>query len=132
MAKREPDSEGDLMNGNRVYVGRTPNPRLVQATILIVQAVLSKEIAENVAEPLKGDILTSAEKTISYIADDYCGVGAHGNRPPNPFPGPRGLDLAIAVAAFANIAAVSGSFRDELMKVAGSITKKAYARISTK
>jgi|HubBroStandDraft_6_1064221.scaffolds.fasta_scaffold1631182_1 hypothetical protein len=117
------------MNERRVYAARTPDPRLVHATILMAQAVLSKEIAENVAEPLKGNILKSAEKTISSIADDYCGVGAHGNRPPNPFPGPRGLDLAIAVATFANIAAKSGSFRDELMKVAGSITKKAYESV---
>ena len=103
------------------------NQQLVQATILIVQAVLSKQIATHMAEPLKGSIMQSAERTISYIADEYCGTGTHSHKPPRPMPGPRGLDLAIAVATFANVTAKSEKFRDELMKVAGALTQKSYA-----
>jgi hypothetical protein len=114
------------MQPNRVGEWRRGNPHLVQATILIVQAVLSKEIAAHVDEPLKGSIQSSADRTISYIADDYCGNGAKSGKPPRPFPGPRGLDLAVSVATFANVAAKSGSFRDALMKVAATLTKKAY------
>jgi hypothetical protein len=114
------------MQENRTYSRRRINPQLVQATILIVQAVLSKLIAENVAEPLKGNIVKSAEKTIDFIADEYCGT-RHSTKPPRPMPGPHGLDLAISVATFANVSAKSGAFRDELMKVAGALTQKAYA-----
>ncbi len=114
------------MQENRVYSRRRTNPQLLQATILIVQAVLSKQIAGNVAEPLKGNILKSAERTIDYIADEYCGTRSHSTKPPKPMPGPHGLDLAIAVATFANVTAKSESFREELMKVAGALTKKAY------
>ncbi len=114
------------MQGIRTSSRRAINPRLLQATILIVQAVLSKQIAETVAEPLKGNILKSSEKTIDYIADEYCGTGTHSTKPPKPMPGPHGLDLAIAVATFANVTARSETFRNELMKVAGAITKKAY------
>jgi hypothetical protein len=116
----------DGMQENRTYLRRRINPQLVQATILIVQAVLSKLIAENVAEPLKGNIAKSAEKTIDFIADEYCGTRAHSTKPPRPMPGPSGLDLAISVATFANVSAKSGNFRDELMKVAGALTQKAY------
>lgn len=115
------------MQRNTVKAWRRANPRLVQATLLIVQAVLSKEIAAQVGEPLKGRILTSAERTISTIADDYCGNGKSGGvRPPTPLPGPRGLDLALSVATFANVIAKSVSLRNGLMAVAGALTKKAY------
>jgi hypothetical protein len=92
-----------------------------------MQAVLSKEIAANVAEPLKGNIIKSADRTILQILDDFCGTGT--GRPPRPMPGPHslGVDLAISVATVANVTVRSENFRTELMKVAGLLTQKAYS-----
>jgi hypothetical protein len=109
---------------------RAAGSRLTTATYLIIQAVLSKEIASSVSEPLRGDINKSAEKSISWIIDDWCGTPSISHRPPKPLPGPTGLDLALAVATFANLATKSGSFRDELMKIAGQITESAYRGIT--
>jgi hypothetical protein len=91
-----------------------------------MQAVLSKEIAANVAEPLKGNIIKSSDRTILQIMDDFCGTYF---RPPRPMPGPHhlGIDLAISVATVANVTARSENFRTELMKVAGLLTQKAYS-----
>jgi hypothetical protein len=118
------------MQTNQMPVRRRSDPRLVNATLLIVQAVLSKEIAANVDEPLKGSIIKSADSTISFIADEFCGTATspHTKRPPRPMPGPRGLglELAIAVATFANVGGKSESLRIELMKVAGNLTQKAF------
>lgn len=114
------------MQPTRTNAWRRVNPRLVRATLLIVEAVLSKEIAAHVNEPLRGQINKSADATIAFIADDYCGNGAQAKHPPRPLPGPRGLDLAIAVATFAQVQSKAGGFRDELMRIAGTLTQKSY------
>jgi hypothetical protein len=43
-------------------------------------------------------------------------------------PGPHvaGINLAISVAAFANLASLPETVRGELMNIAGTLTKKAY------
>lgn len=105
---------------------RLADPKLASATFLIVQAVLAKEIAAHVPDPLKSNITKSAEKTIAWIIDDYCGTSVNPHRPPKALPGPTGLNLALAVATFANLALKSGNLQAELMKVAGAITQKAY------
>jgi hypothetical protein len=115
------------MKENQISAVRKADPRVVNATILIVEAVVLKEIAAHIAEPLKSSITTSAEKTISSIADEYCGTGT-GRKPPKLLPGPRllGVQLAISIAGFANIAAKSESLRSQLMQIAGDLTHKAY------
>jgi hypothetical protein len=105
------------------------NPKLLNAVTQIVRAVLSKEIAATVGDPLKSQIIKRAEETIAFIIDDYCGTRGHSMTPPWPMPGPRGpaLDLAIALAGFANITAQPGTLRTEIMKIAGHLTQTAYA-----
>lgn len=118
------------MRVNPSQVAVSARSRLARTTMLIVRAVISKEIARTVSEPLKTNIIKSADNTISYIADDYCGTGTGGRtkRPPKTMPGPRGpgINLAIAVAAFAHVTAVSENVREELMSIAGNLTQKAY------
>jgi hypothetical protein len=107
---------------------RRASPQLVNATLLIIQAVLSKEIATQVSEPLKSSMIKSADESINFITDEYCGTGVH-SKMPSPMPGPRpmGIQLALSVATFAHHGTLSGGLREELMKMAGHLTEKAYA-----
>jgi hypothetical protein len=105
---------------------RSVDVRLANATLQVVRAVISKEIAANLAEPLRSNINKSADTTISWIIDDYCGTSIHSHRTPRPMPGPHGVDLAVSVATFANLVARSERFREELLRVAGEIAQKAY------
>lgn len=118
------------MRVNPSQMGLSARSRLTKTTMLIIRAVISKEIARTVSDPLQSNIIKSADNTISYITDDYCGTGtgSRTKRPPKTMPGPSGpaINLAIAVAAFANVTAVSESVRKELMNIAGNLTQKAY------
>jgi hypothetical protein len=104
------------------------NSRLRYATLVLIQAAVAKDIAEHVNEPLKSQILTSSNRTISYIADDYCGTGSSSKTPPKPVPGPNafGVQLAVSLATFANVAVRATGLRSELMRIAGIMTQKAY------
>lgn len=108
---------------------RKANPELVAATLLIADAILSKEIAHYVDGPLRGEIAGRADKTILYIADEYCGTTGISRKPPRPMPGPpvMALQLAVSITTFANVTIKSERMREEFMKVAGDLTTKAYA-----
>ena len=115
---------------NQVIVRKTSNPKLLSALVLLTRAALSKEIAGGVSGPLKGQIGKSADETIKFIIDDYCGTGKIPTTPPIPLPGPHGpaLRLATALAGFANLNVQEGGLRAELMKIASDLTQKAYSR----
>jgi len=106
----------------------TTSSRLINAVARITRAALSKELAAHVNEELGRQIVARANQTISFIVDEYSGVAGFTKVAPKPMPGPNSaaLELAMSLVATANLGVRSDNLRNELSKIAGQITEKAY------
>lgn len=107
--------------------GHRSNPRVLRGAALCVQAASVKTIAGTVPEPLKLQLVQSADATINAVIDDYCGTPSSPNIH-GPWPGPSALalDLASIIAVYANTRVQPGEFQANLMEIAGRLVKKAY------
>jgi hypothetical protein len=105
---------------------RVVNPRLLRALARCIEAAAVKDMAANVTEPLKNQLVRRAELTIDHIVDDFSGTA----RPliPGPWPRPStiALQLATALTIYANTTVQSGGLRQGLTEIATKLVEKAY------
>jgi len=103
------------------------NPRLLKGAALCLRAAAVKEIAPTVPEPLRAQLLSSSDQSISAIIDDYCGTPSPPKvRNPWSLPSNMALDLATLLAVYANTRVQAGGLRTELLKIAGGLVQKAF------
>jgi hypothetical protein len=104
-----------------------PNPSpWSPAVSFLISAISLKEVASKLPEDqLRKDLNGRADHAISTFIDDYCGTPPRGI--PWPWPGPPPWvypivsELGMAANTFQE-----GSFRNEVLRVAGQIAQKAF------
>jgi hypothetical protein len=106
---------------------RFRNPKVLRGAALCLRAAAVKEIAGNLPEPLRGELMGSSEKSISAVIDDYCGTPTPPKiRNPWSVPSPVALDLAALLVVYANTKVQAGGLRTTIQHIAGRLVQTAF------
>jgi hypothetical protein len=111
------------MISKRPYV----NPRVLRGASRCLRAAVVKSIAGGVAEPLRAQLMKSADLAIDEVLDDYCGTtGPH--RPKRSAwgtPSDVALELASVITVYGNTRVQEGTLRKDLSAIAGKIVQRS-------